>query len=117
LIASDVPEALDPVQVKNSNRVVNGPLGRYHHGSQTTSFFFNTDTELQHMVEDYYNLAFNESIANNRIELSQDERCFMASVEESSLLKDGLYEIPYYLKIDGIQFQTIVSSWKSDHPG
>ena len=46
------------------------------------------------MVEDYYNLDFNESIADNRTELSQAERRFMASVEESTLLNDGHYQIP-----------------------
>jgi len=66
-------------------------LGRYHQGSHATSFFVKADTELQRMVEGYYNLYFNESIADNRTELSQDERRFMASVEESMLLKDGHY--------------------------
>ena len=110
LIASDVPEALDPLEVKNSEHggpyalrtriswVVNGPLGRYHQGAHSTSFFVKADTELQQMVENYYNLDFNESIADNRTELSQDERRFMASVEESTLLKDGHYEIPLPFK-------------------
>ena len=39
-----------------------------------------------------------ESIADNRTELSQDERRFMASGEESTLLKDGHYEIPLPLR-------------------
>ncbi|XP_044166815.1 uncharacterized protein LOC122950873 [Acropora millepora] len=110
LIASDVPEALDPLEVKNSEHggpyasrtrigwVVNGPLGRYHQGSHATSFFVKADTELQRMVEDFYNLDFNESVADNRTELSQDERRFMASVEGSTLLKDGHYEIPLPFK-------------------
>ena len=110
LIASDVPEALDPLEVKNSEHggpyasrtrigwVVNGPLGRYHQASHATSFFVKADTELQRMVEDFYNLGFNESVADNRTELSQDERRFMASVEGSTLLKDGHYEIPLPFK-------------------
>ena len=69
------------------------------------------------MVENYYNLDFNESIADSRTELSQDERRFMASVEESTLLKDGHYEIPFHSEIDSIQFQTIVSRLNSAHPG
>ncbi|XP_074624387.1 uncharacterized protein LOC141882335 [Acropora palmata] len=110
LIASDVPEALDPLEVKNSEHggpyalrtriswVVNGPLGRYHQGSHATSFFVKADTELQRMVEDFYNLDFNESVADNRTEFSQDEGRFMASVEGSTLLKDGHYEIPLPFK-------------------
>ena len=101
LIASDVPEALDPLEVKNSEHggpyasrtrigwVVNGPLGRYHQGSHATSFFVKADTELQRMVEDFYNLDFNESVANNRTELSQDGRRFMASVEGSIYVVEG----------------------------
>ena len=45
------------------------------------------------MVEDYYNHNFNESIADVKTDLSRDERCFMASVEKSTLFKDGHYEI------------------------
>ena len=105
LVASDVPDALDPLEVKNSEHggpyasrtrigwVVNAPLGSYHQGSHATSFFVKADTELQQMVEDYYNLDFNESIVDNRAGLPQDERCFLARVEESTLLKDGHYEI------------------------
>ena len=110
LTASDVSEALDPVEVKNSEHggpyasgtrlgwVVNGPLARYQHGSHATSFFVKADTELQQMGEDYYNLDFNESIADKRTELSPDERRFIASVEESTLLKDRHYEIPLPFK-------------------
>ena len=74
LIASDVPEALEPLEVKHSERggpyasrtrigwVVNGPLGRYHQGPHSTSFFIKADTELQQMVENYYNLDFNAGV-------------------------------------------------------
>lgn len=50
------------------------------------------------MVKEFYNFDFNESVADNRTELSQDERRFMASVEGSTLLKDGHYEIPLPFK-------------------
>jgi len=105
LIASNVTEALDPLEVKDGERggpyasiarigwAVNGPLGPCHEGSHAKSFFGRADTELQQLVEGYYNHELNESIADNKIELSQDERHFMANVEESTLLKDGHYEI------------------------
>ena len=82
LIASDLLEALDPLEVKNSKHggpyalrtrigwVVNGPLGRYHQGPHSTSVFVKADTELQQMVENYCELGFNESITDNRTELS-----------------------------------------------
>ena len=124
LIASDVPEALDPLEVKNSEHggpyasrtrigwVVNGPLGRYHQGSHATSFFVKADTELQRMVEDFYNLDFNESVADNRTELSQDGRRFMASVEGSIYVVEGwpLRDPPT------IQRSTVFSS-KESYPG
>ncbi|KAL9986036.1 hypothetical protein ACROYT_G000097 [Oculina patagonica] len=105
LIASDVPEALDSLEVKNSQDggpyasrtrigwVVNGPLRRHHQGPRAASFFVEVDTELQEMVEGFYNRDFSESIADSKTELSQDERRFMKSVEESIKLNDSHYEI------------------------
>ena len=55
LIASDVPEALDPVEMRHSQDggpyasrtrigwAVNGPLGRCRKGSQTSGFFVKVD--------------------------------------------------------------------------
>ena len=65
LIASDVPEALDPLEIKHSQEggpyatrtrigwAVNGPLGRHRHRSQASSFFVKVDPQLQRMVEDF----------------------------------------------------------------
>ena len=122
LIASDIPKALDPLKVKHSEHggpyasrthigwVINGPLGRYHQGPHSTSFFVKADTELQQMVKNYYNLDFNESIADIRTELSQDERRFMTR-------RMSITRSPYHSKIDSIQFQTIASKQSSAHPG
>ena len=105
LIANDVPEVLDPLEVKHSQDggpyasrtsigwAVNGPLSRHRRGSRGSSFFIKADTELHQMVQDFYNRDFSESIADNKTELSQDERRFMESVEKSAELKDGHYEI------------------------
>ena len=95
LIASDAPEALDPLEVKHSKDggpyatrtrlgwAANGPLTRYPHSSHAASFFVKADTQLQQMIENFYNRDFSESIADGKTELSQDERRFMQSVEES----------------------------------
>ena len=92
LIASDVPEALDPLEVKISQDggpyasrtrigwAVNGPLKRHHQGPRVTSFFVKVDAELQEMVEGFYNCDFSESIADSKTELSQDERRFMKRI-------------------------------------
>ena len=45
------------------------------------------------MIENFYNRDFSESIADGKTELSQDERRFMQSVEESVSLNAGNYEI------------------------
>ena len=105
LIACNVPEALDPLEAKNSQHggpyatrthlgwAVNGPLKRNRRGLRATSFFPKADTELCQMVEDFYNRDFGESIADSKTEPSQAERRFMKRVEESLTLKDGHYEI------------------------
>ncbi|XP_015778928.1 PREDICTED: uncharacterized protein LOC107356819 [Acropora digitifera] len=105
LITSDVPEVLDPLEVKHSEgggpyasrtRVgwaVNGPLVPYPHCSRPSSFFVKADTELHRMVQDFYNRDFSESIADNHTELSQEERLFIESVKKSVELKNGHYEI------------------------
>ena len=89
LIARDVPEALDPLEVKNSQHggpyatrtrlgwAVNGPLKRDRRGLRATSFFAKADTELRQMVEDFYNRDFGESIADSKTEPSQEECRFM----------------------------------------
>ena len=51
--------------------VVNGPLGLHHKGQRVTSFFVKADPELQRMVKDFYDSAFNESSADDRPEMSQ----------------------------------------------
>ena len=74
LIASDVPEALDPIEVKHSQNggpyaartrigwAINGPLGRRRNRSQSksTSFLVRVDPQFQRMVEDFYNRDFTD---------------------------------------------------------
>ena len=105
LIASDVPEVLDPLEVKHSEGggpyasrmhigwAVNGPLVPYPYCSRPSSFFVMADTELHRMVQDFYSHDFSESIADNHSELSQGERIFIESIKKSVELKNGHYEI------------------------
>ena len=65
---------------------------RHCHGSQTSGFFVNVDNQLQQMVEDFYNRDFNESINDEKTEISQDERHFMQNAQETAELKDGHYQ-------------------------
>ena len=94
LIVSDVPETLDPVEIRHSvnggpyasrTRIgwaVNGLLGRCRHGSQAVSSFVKVDPQLQHMVENFYSRDFADSFANDMIEMSQDEHRFMQNAEK-----------------------------------
>ena len=105
LIASDVPEALDPLEIKHSQEggpygtrtrigwAVNGPLGRHRHRSQASSFFVKVDPQLQQIEEDFYNRDFTGSIVDDKPEMSQDERRLMQNAEETVELKDGHYQI------------------------
>ena len=109
LIASDVPEALDPVEMRHSRDggpyasrtrigwAVNGPLGRCRKGSQTSGFFVKVDPQLQLMVENFYNHGFADTFADDTTEMSQDERRFMQNAEKIQF-KFGHYEIPLPFK-------------------
>lgn len=89
MIASDLPEALDLLEVKRSqdggpytSRTRIGwaiivPLRHRHLGPRATRFFVKVDTDLQQMVEGFYSRVFSESIAESKTELFQDERRFM----------------------------------------
>ena len=109
LIASDVPKALDPVEVKHSQNggpyatrtrmgwAVNGPLGRLQGRSHTSSFFLKVDPQLQQMVESFYNRDFADVFADDTKEMSQDEHRFMQNAEKTQF-KEGHYEIPLPFK-------------------
>ena len=105
LIASNVPGALEPLEIKHSEEggpyasrtrigwAVNGPLTRHRRGTQTSGFFVKVHHQLQHMVQDFYNRDVVESIIDDRTEMSQDERRFMQIAKETAELKDGHYQI------------------------
>ena len=78
LIANFVPEALNPLEIKHSEeggpyasrtRIcwgVNGPLTRHRHGSQTSGFFVKVDSQLQQLVQDFYNRDFTQFINDDK---------------------------------------------------
>ena len=61
LIASDVPQVLDPVKTEVHTLqtcigwAVNGHLGHHCHDSQASGFFAKADLQLQRPVEDFHN--------------------------------------------------------------
>ena len=102
LIASDVPKALDPLEVKHSQNggpyatrtrmgwAVNSPLGRLQGRSHTSSFFLKVDPQLQQMVESFYNRDFADVFADDTKEMSQDEHRFMQNAEKAQLKKKAI---------------------------
>ena len=109
LIASDVPKALDPVEVKHSQNggpyatrtrmgwAVNGPLGRLRGRSYTSSFFLKVDPQPQQMVESFYDRDFVDVFPDDMKEMSQDEHRFMQNAEKIQF-KERHYEVPLPFK-------------------
>ena len=111
LIASDVPEVLDPIEVKHSQNgspyaartrigwAINGPLGRRRNRSQSKSIslLVRVDPQFQRMVEDFYNRDFTDCFVDDTTEMLQDERRFMQNAKKIQL-NDGHYQIPLPFK-------------------
>ena len=109
LIASDIPEALDPVEIRHSEHAgpytsrtrigwaVNGPLRRSPGGTRIVSSFIKADPQLQQMVQDFYNRDFVDLFFNDTTEMSQDKRRFMRNTEKIKF-KDGHNEIALLFK-------------------
>lgn len=105
LIASDVPMALDPLEIKHSQDgspyasrtrigwAVNGPLGRRRHDSRTSSFVVKVDHQLQQKIEDFYNRDVTDPIVDSKTEMSQDERRCMQIAQNTVEFRDGHYQI------------------------
>ena len=81
LITSDVPKAVDPLQVKHSQNggpfatktrmdwAVSGPLGCFRGRSHTSSFYLKVEPQLQQMVESFYNRDFLDLFADDTKEM------------------------------------------------
>ena len=105
LIASDVPRALEPLEIKNSENggpyatrtllgwAINGPLLRVSKVRCTSNFYVNAEVKLNQVVMDAINRDFSESISDVKTEMSREETQFMTSVEKTVTLKNGHYVI------------------------
>ena len=104
LIGHDVPKALEPKEVKESQDggpyatrillgwAINGPLGRNGNASRTSNFI-RRDNELAHMFQRFCNMEFNYSLLDNKREMSLDDKTALEIMESSAVLKEGHYEI------------------------
>ena len=106
LIGSDVPEVLQPLEVRRSNNggpfatrtifgwVLNGPLGRTVNQPPTSNFVdANPTSELNKQFEKFCNMEFNDSMYDPKTSLSQNDRKAMRIMEASVKLKNDHYEI------------------------
>ena len=104
LIGHDVPKALEPKEVKESQDggpyatrtllgwAINGPLGGNGNGACTTNFI-RRDAELDHMFQRFCNMEFNDSLLDNTKEMSLDDKRALEIMESSAVHKEGHYEI------------------------
>ena len=92
MIGSDVPQILQPVQVRKSKNggpfathtvlgwVLNGPLGRTG-PEEATANFVDTNANLSKQFEDYCNLEFNDLSYDPKMLMSQNDRCALEVME------------------------------------
>ncbi|XP_067047856.1 uncharacterized protein [Acropora muricata] len=104
LIGHDVPKALEPKEVKESQDggpyatrtlfgwAINGPLGRNGNATRTTNFI-RRDAELDHMFQRFCNMEFSDSLLDSKREMSLDDKRALEIMESSAVLKEGHYEI------------------------
>ena len=104
LIGHDVPKALEPKEVKESQDggpyatrtlfgwAINGPLGRNGNATRTTNFI-RRDAELDHMFQRFCNMEFSDSLLDSKREISLDDKRALEIMESSAVLKEGHYEI------------------------
>lgn len=111
LIANDIPEALDPVEIRHGDHdgpyasrtrigwAVNGPLRRSRGETRIVSSFIKVDPQFQQMVEDFYSRDFTDIFFDDTNEMSQNERRFMRNTDKIKF-KDGHndYEISQRFK-------------------
>ena len=104
LVGSDVPQALQPFEVRESKNggpfaartalgwVLNGPLGRNKEKIPAANFIQANQT-LEQQFRSYCDLEFNDSKYDAKLTMSQDDRKALGIMEESATMRNGHYEI------------------------
>lgn len=106
LIGSDVPKALEPLEVRLSNStggpyatktalgwVFNGPLGRAPRNAQPSSHFVKADTKLNEQFEKFCNYEFNDCQFQQKQAMSPEDRRAVEIMNDTVCLKEGHYEM------------------------
>ena len=109
-IGSDVPQALQPCEIKQSQNggpfatqtvlgwVLNAPLGRKE-AKVPTANFVQADKTLDQQFERFCNLEFNDSVYDAKLTMSQNDRKALRIMEESVTIQNGHYEIALPWKV------------------
>ncbi|XP_022797621.1 uncharacterized protein LOC111335892 [Stylophora pistillata] len=104
LIGSDVPEVLEPKEVRRSNGgpyasrtmlgwVVNGPLGRAQASTPANANFIRGDAELTEQFRSYCNMEFNDSVYSNNSSMSSNNKRALEIMSKTAFLREGPNEI------------------------
>lgn len=104
LIGSDVPQALEPKQVKESQNggpfavktllgwTVNGPLGRKGKQNSSTNRI-HADVQLDEQFRKYCDMEFNETKLRDERTMSQEDIKALSQMKESARMVEGHYDI------------------------
>ena len=104
LIGSDVPEALQPKETRESQNggpfatrttlgwVINGPLSRDKLKVHTANFI-QADTTLDQQFQEFCNREFNDSFYESKPSMSLNDKKALSIMEETVKLENGHYQI------------------------
>ena len=104
LIGSDVPQALQPIEVHQSRNggpfatktalgwVLNGPLGRKEPRIQTSNFVQTSPTLNEQFLE-FCDMEFNDTKYSSKAAMSQNDRKALGIMENTVKLVEGHYEM------------------------
>ncbi len=94
LIGSNVPEVLQPIEVREMVRMsFERSIGKTRQSPAYTANIIHTDTELNRQFEGFCNQEFNDSVYDSSTTMSQEDRRALKIMEETVRKNNGHYEI------------------------
>ena len=121
LIGNDVPKALEPKEVRESNGhgpyatrtvlgwTINRPLGRKGNSPRTANII-KADNEVNEQFKRFCKVVFSDSVYDNQTGLSKEDLRAISIMEDSVNLKEGHYEIALPWKNLKGQYHAIFSN-------
>ena len=108
MIGLDVPEALKPDEIRKSMEkggpyavktkfgwMLNGPMGRFGKGGKQCHYIRASQSEgiISKQLDQFFKFELNESLADLKTGMSQEDKKALSVFEKSVHLKDGHYEV------------------------